>query len=242
MNRSTYGNFRAAFKRVRGIHIAPNRGFRPSSRLGSAPEPHLSKEHDLKEVSDTEWELRAGRAISVIRETMPDFFKLGLVERTTEDDGSESIYSPRIQLLYTPPTRLPPFPPTLQIEGLPMYHASSMFVRHTLNMFYTNLSVELRRLQETKVGHRDRRFTLGIGVLGTSRMGGSAAEWDVSSTYYISPVSGLVYRHVVESIHPAPHSSIYSSLASTLARLSGFKTSPEPAVPGAIPAVKDSRQ
>ena len=110
---------------------------------------------------------------------MPDFFKVGLVEHTTDDDAGASIYSPRIQLLYTPPTRLPPLPQTLQIEGLPMYHASSVFVRHTLNMFYTDLSVELRRLHETKAGHRDRRFTLGVCVLGVSRMSSSPAEWDV---------------------------------------------------------------
>jgi hypothetical protein len=117
--------------------------------------------------------------MSVIRDTLPDFFKLGLVERLLEDDQIESIYSPRIQLIYTPPSRLPPFPPTLTIDGLPLYHASSMFVRHTLSMFYTDLKVELRRVQDHRMGSRERKFTIGFAVLGRSRMGSAPAEWDM---------------------------------------------------------------
>ncbi|KAG8819674.1 hypothetical protein FRC19_009616 [Serendipita sp. 401] len=192
-----------------------------------------------EEVSDTEWEIRSGRAIALLRETLPDFFKVGLVENSTEDESAGSIYSPRIQLLYTPPARLPPFPPTLHIEGLPLYHASSMFVRHTLNMFYTDLSVELRRMHDVKGARRDRKFTIGTAVLGKSRMGSTRVEWDVTSTYHISPLTGLIYRHVVESIHPAPHSSIYDTLASTITRLSGLKPDPTPSVPSTCGAMAE---
>lgn len=123
--------------------------------------------------------IHPGRAISVLRETLPNFFKTGLVERIIDEDHVESIYSSRIQLIYTPPSLLPPFPPTLTIEGLPLYHASSVFVRHTLSMFYTDLKVDLKRVHEQKLGARERKFLVGFAVLGTSRMGNKPAEWDM---------------------------------------------------------------
>ncbi|KAK2462769.1 hypothetical protein APHAL10511_005160 [Amanita phalloides] len=56
----------------------------------------------------------------------------------------EAIYSPKIRLSYTPPVALPaPFPKTISIEGLPLYIASSTFVRHTLKALYTDLRVEI---------------------------------------------------------------------------------------------------
>ena len=59
-----------------------------------------------------------------------------------------SIYSPRVRLTYTPPTPLPaPFPKTLHVEGLHLYIASSVFLRHTLNALYTDLHVELKRVR-----------------------------------------------------------------------------------------------
>ncbi len=65
-----------------------------------------------------------------------------------EQTESESIYSPRIRLTYTPPTPLPaPLPKTLHIEGLHLYTASSIFVRHTLNALYTDLHVDLLRVR-----------------------------------------------------------------------------------------------
>jgi hypothetical protein len=120
-----------------------------------------------------------GRAFSIIRDTLPDFFKTGLVEKPSDDEDVECIYSPRIVLLYTPPTRLPPFPPVMHVEGLPLYRASSTFIRHTMPLFYNNLRVELRRIKETKGSDRERNFSIGIGVLGNSRLSGSHTEWDV---------------------------------------------------------------
>ncbi|EKM53144.1 uncharacterized protein PHACADRAFT_197569 [Phanerochaete carnosa HHB-10118-sp] len=70
------------------------------------------------------------------------------VRAKTKDGGAdgESIYGPRIKLTYTPPTPLPaPFPKTLAFEGLHLYIASSIFVRHTLNALYMDLAVTLRR-------------------------------------------------------------------------------------------------
>lgn len=74
------------------------------------------------------------------------------------EDAEESIYSPRVRLMYTPPTPLPaPFPQTLSIEGLHLYIASSIFVRHTLNALNTDLRVELRRIRV--FGSRDSNGT-----------------------------------------------------------------------------------
>jgi hypothetical protein len=85
-----------------------------------------------------------GRAIYVIRETLPKFFTSGLITSIDETTGSphpspstsnpsgntnflehyvvenidECIYSPNIRLSYTPPVALPaPFPKTLHVEG-----------------------------------------------------------------------------------------------------------------------------
>ena len=124
--------------------------------------------------------------VDTLRKTLPRFFACGLVDRLDNDmSGShehatpESIYSHNIQLEYTPPNRLPPFPQTLHVQGLPLYHASATFVRRSLSMIYTDLQVELRRAQIHSHGHRDRRFTIGMGVMGHSKMGGTNGEWDV---------------------------------------------------------------
>ena len=83
-----------------------------------------------------------GRAIYILRETLPQFFTRGLISCSgnvgscfspsnsnpshkapfhgsdTDSDDPESIYSPYIRLAYTPPLRLPPpFPGTLYVEG-----------------------------------------------------------------------------------------------------------------------------
>ncbi|KIM24899.1 hypothetical protein M408DRAFT_331562 [Serendipita vermifera MAFF 305830] len=211
-----------------------------------------NKDTDIVEISDAEWELRAGRAFALVKETLPSFFVTGLIEHASDDETTPSIYSPKIQLQYTPPPpSLPvplPFPHTLQIDGLPLYHASSVFVRHSLSMFYTDLRLELRSCRllpcETKspdniktptttsATRRERKFAIGFEVLGSSRMGGGRKEWDVLSTYHISPLSGQIYRHIVESIQPAPHSSIYATLGAAFGKFAGFRSQEPEAVPG----------
>lgn len=86
----------------------------------------------------------AGRAIYVLQETLPDFFRMGLVTSVDKATGApripvstftqsaninflenhvvnkdeEPLYSPTICLSYTPPVELPsPFPKTFQVEG-----------------------------------------------------------------------------------------------------------------------------
>jgi hypothetical protein len=56
-------------------------------------------------------------------------------------------------------------------------------------MLYTDLRVELRRMQDLRGGSRERKFMLGAGVLGLSRMGGTKAEWDM----WVSSLSFLFF-------------------------------------------------
>ncbi|KAI0759403.1 hypothetical protein BD413DRAFT_651330 [Trametes elegans] len=108
------------------------------------------------ELSDQEWEIRTGRAIYILQQTLPTFFSTGLIsslDTSVANSGSEpvddtSIYSPNIRLVYRPPTPFPPpFPRTLHIEGLSLYLTSSVILRHTLNALYTDLRVELQRVR-----------------------------------------------------------------------------------------------
>ncbi|KAF9473286.1 hypothetical protein BDN70DRAFT_397809 [Pholiota conissans] len=133
------------------------------------PEPE--NDHSSPEISDHEWELRTGRAIFVLQETLPEFFDKGLItsinkttgvprapiilpstninflESYTLQDDEDAIYSPNIRLSYTPPLELPaPFPKTFHIEGIQLYLASSSFIRHTMNALYSDLTVGLDKM------------------------------------------------------------------------------------------------
>ncbi|KAF9043062.1 hypothetical protein BJ165DRAFT_1415782 [Panaeolus papilionaceus] len=127
------------------------------------------------EVPDHEWELRTGRAIYVIQETIPDFFHSGLITSINKTTGSfraasttdilptansnfhehhyvvededEAVYSPNVRLTYTPPVTLPaPFPQTFHVEGQQLYLASSSFLKHTMNALYSDLHVQITKL------------------------------------------------------------------------------------------------
>jgi len=96
---------------------------------------------------DIEWHslmrtfLFVGRALYVIQETLPEFFETGLITSINKSTGmpsksvsapntnpledsllnndEEPIYSPNIQMSYTPPSRLPAsFPKTFHIKGM----------------------------------------------------------------------------------------------------------------------------
>ncbi|KAH9829039.1 uncharacterized protein C8Q71DRAFT_863591 [Rhodofomes roseus] len=150
-------------------HTVPPVAF-SSSSPNQAPEDDYEPEHNGDgEISDQEWEIRTGRAVYILQQTLPDFFHTGLVTsleapparartpdadphcegRAARPDGEgESIYSRHIRLAYTPPHPLPPpLPRTLTIEGSALYLASSAFVRHTLNALYTDLTVRTTRVR-----------------------------------------------------------------------------------------------
>lgn len=142
----------------------------------------------------------------------------------------EPIYAPNVRLEYTPPVALPgPLPRTLSVEGewaaeapprrtalrvhagLPLYIASSVFVRHTLRALYTDLHVELRRVrvntgassaapssaaaqgrssgpddEKLPASRRDKSLFLGMKVLGTARVSGGLGEWDLCASPRLS--------------------------------------------------------
>ncbi|CAL1710748.1 unnamed protein product [Somion occarium] len=209
---------------------------------GPTPEPENGEE-----ISDQEWEIRTGRAIYILQQTLPDFFSTGLVSsldtpivpradgrKIEPDERSESIYSPRVRLEYEPPVALPtPLPRVLRIEGLHLYIASSVFVRHTLNALYADLHVEIRRVRlhgppQNSSGStpddrppssstrprstREKTLAIGLTVTGAGRVSGAPAQWEVNSTYTFSPTTGLIQLHTVDSIEPAPHQSIFEAL------------------------------
>ncbi|KAG5351500.1 hypothetical protein C0989_006235 [Termitomyces sp. Mn162] len=231
-----------------------------------------------------------GRAIYVLQQTLPEFFFTGLVtsmDKATgiprssatsrsipvlnanpldyqvyaDDDDVEGIYSPKVGLCYTPPVALPPpFPATLHIEGLPLYLASAVFIRHTLNALYVDLKLELRKCivntprlptsapmsaptsilgptttpeptpmpwqkqnpKNKRGSSREKSLVVGFCVTGTSRVSGAPAEWEVTSTYTFSPLSGLIDKHIINSIYPAPHQAVYDALRTSLGKVFGF--------------------
>ncbi|KAI0029903.1 hypothetical protein K488DRAFT_7336, partial [Vararia minispora EC-137] len=212
------------------------------------------------ELSDREWELRTGAAIDLLTHTLPTFFQTGLVSHvpdapsvhteltrltglaTSRDHTpmDRSIYSPKIRLSYTPPAALPsPFPRTFHIDGLPLYLASAVFVRHTLSAIYTDLSVELRSVRvngisspdpkdvplstQTKLEgpSRGRSLFIGLAVAGRARVGGGDGHWAVNSTYHFHPANALIHLHTVDSIVPAPHSGVFDLLKSVLDGVGG---------------------
>lgn len=167
----------------------------------------------------------------------------------------EPIYSSKIQLTYTPkgferslhiqgeqtppsPTKLGPTNSTRL--GAPLYITSSVFVRHTLNALYSDLQVDLLSVRTTlppqsspatspnPLGKaRERSLSMRIGVSGLARVSGAKSEWEVDYTYGFSPITGLVLVHTINSIHPAPHESVYEAFRLGFGRLNlGFNPQP----------------
>ncbi|KAF9235935.1 hypothetical protein BU15DRAFT_77436 [Melanogaster broomeanus] len=131
--------------------------------------PNNHEPNGSEEISDQEWEIRTVvfftvrirlfGLVSNVDPTSPDIVNVS----PSESEDIESIYNPTIRLTYTPPVALPsPFPRTLSLEGdyfqsnqlvitpefgpgLPLYMASSVFIRHTMKTLYSDLRVELRK-------------------------------------------------------------------------------------------------
>ena len=66
-----------------------------------------------------------------------------------------------------------------------------------------------------------------IGVSGLARVSGAKSEWEVDWTYNFSPLTGLILIHTINSIHPAPHESVYEAFRLGFGRL-GLGFGPEP--------------
>ncbi|KAH8829588.1 hypothetical protein DL96DRAFT_1598756 [Flagelloscypha sp. PMI_526] len=229
-------------------HNPPDSSSSPPSNSHSSPSP--------PELDDNEWEIRTGRATNLLRETLPQFFDTGLMvalDKTTGNpthstygalslpfvgtkDSRQYIYSPKIKLEYTRPLHLPtPLPETLRVEGIPLYLASSVFIRHTLNALYSDLRVSLtkfvvnapkhdRRHLDRDIPHKEKEeeplrrsksVLVRMEVTGKARVSGSEAHWDVTCTYDFSPSTGMICSHLVNEIHPTPSDAVYSSLRSS---------------------------
>ncbi|KAJ7654771.1 hypothetical protein B0H17DRAFT_1099536 [Mycena rosella] len=214
-------------------------GLRSALPPDTPPSPHPSARPPP--ISDAEWELRTGRGILVLTQTLPTFFATGLVPHS---DAGEPIYSPAVRLAYTPPAPLPaPLPKTLHIEGWQMYLASSVFVRHALNALYADLAVALDKVAVAPATptskSRDKSLFVGLTATGRARVSGAPGEWEVNSTYTFSPLTGLIHIHTVNSIHPAPHHAVYDALRASLGLGPGPVFGPnEPGRPGAASATK----
>jgi hypothetical protein len=242
---------------------------------GSSPPmftPNKGGSGGFEDISDSEWQIRTGRAIYILQQTLPDFFDIGLVSSIdptktpaltdARESGSlevESIYSPKVRLTYTPPVALPsPFPRTLGLEGLPLYLASSVFIRHTMRTLYSDLRVELRKVavQGSPSSHsegaitgshsnhqRDKSLFIGLDVCGTTRVSGGVGQWQIDSTYSFSPISGLIQTHTINSIHPAPHQAAYDALRASLSSVFGFGgPGPGDIRPGEVRAVDGDKE
>lgn len=147
----------------------------------------------------------------------------------------EPVYSSKVQLTYTPKG----FERSLHIQGAPLYITSSVFVRHTLNALYSDLQVDLLSVRTTpspqpssappnSLGKtRERSLSMRIGVSGLARVSGAESEWEVDCTYSFSPITGLVLIHTINSIHPAPHESVYEAFRLGFGRL-GLGFNPQP--------------
>ncbi|TFK27943.1 hypothetical protein FA15DRAFT_585528 [Coprinopsis marcescibilis] len=255
-----------------------------------------------EEISDQDWELRTGRAIYILQETLPTFFDTGLytaIDKATGSpvppdaasshhfhlplldthgpldflasdkgkqkataeqlsDNEEPVYSPNVRLEYTPPVPLPsPFPKILKVEGLQLYLASSSMVRHTMKTLYSDLAVTLTKVsvhtsppfpppsdtgasassspdegdyvtRRKRKMNREKHVIVRQLVTGTTRVSGKQSEWEVESMYTFSPLSGLILKHTVNSIQPAPHLTVYDSLKFSMGKIFGFGTSEVP--------------
>lgn len=135
------------------------------------------------------------------------------------NEDADHIYSPKIRLSYTPPGILPaPFPKTFKAEGmlaplflsssyiacvlgLSLYLMSSVLVRHTFNVLYSDVKVVMNKVvvNTPKSGNpytppdtiseslgnlqkrslREKSFFVGVTVHGTARVSGAPGEWEV---------------------------------------------------------------
>jgi len=88
---------------------------------------------------------------------------------------------------------------------------------------------------------REKSILLRSIVTGTARVSGKRGEWEMyvfaytffnflshqlyscrESIYTFSPTTGLIQKHVVNSIHPAPHLAVYDSLRLSFGKALGL--------------------
>lgn len=237
-------------------------------RLFSTSFRRLSEKKDSN-LSDHEWEMQTGRAIYILTQNLPHFFDLGLIDgvdmahrpktrgllsltplASHDHEAEGALYAPNIRLEYSPPSVLPVLPRTFWVEGLPMYIASSVFVRHTLKALHTSLAVELQRVRvnggsslSTSQKSREKNLSVAMKVTGIARVTGANSQWDVKCTYHFNQATGLIDRHTVDSIEPTPSESFFEALRALGLGLHGTTVPGGPAARACpIPVEREKRR
>jgi hypothetical protein len=76
---------------------------------------------------------------------------------------------------------------------MPMYLASSVFMRHTLNTLYSDMKVVLNKVSvdapspvndpdlqpKARRKNREKSLFVGLSATGTARVSGAVGEWEV---------------------------------------------------------------
>lgn len=239
----------------------PSLYFTPSHSNSSLSSPRGPNSNFFR-VSDHEYQLRLGRAVHLLRATLPDFPRLGLVDyshnsnsnnstldflgfpslalssllrhqsqsssASTNQDSEEdlSIYHPSIKFSYRPPLNNPPElelgdqGPNLTFSGRSIYLTSSQVLRHALNVIFTEVQVELERVQLVRsssgfsktslkaegggVAGRNDELMVRLKLKALTRVTHSQHEYTVIFRYQFCGDTGLIKRHRVEKIQPAP--------------------------------------
>lgn len=70
--------------------------------------------------------------------------------------------------------------------------------------------------------NREKYLLVRQLVTGVNRVTDKEHEWEIESLYTFSPASGLVLKHTVNSIRPAPHIAVYDLLKGGLGQLLGL--------------------
>ncbi|EJT99628.1 hypothetical protein DACRYDRAFT_23702 [Dacryopinax primogenitus] len=107
-----------------------------------------------------------------------------------------------------------------------MYTASAALVRAGMSALHTDLTVDLRRMYVSSQSRRERAARVLLNVSGFGRVTGQRSEWDLCFCYVFSPRSGKVELHRIESIDPAPHTSVYEGMKAGLMRVLGKEDAP----------------
>ncbi|KAK9687448.1 hypothetical protein K7432_014790 [Basidiobolus ranarum] len=158
----------------------------------------------------SEYELNVGAAVDTLRQELPNFFVFGL--------NNTSIYSPNI-LLWEPRYT------GLQIRGKWSYLVLAATVRWSLRWYYSDLRFDILKLTQNRAGSvgeidtekpsSEVELVLRWSLEGTPKVrflspsGGNSRTVYEGVFIYNFDQSGLIRRHVIEHINPAPSEKIF---------------------------------
>ncbi|RXW20578.1 hypothetical protein EST38_g5272 [Candolleomyces aberdarensis] len=106
--------------------------------------------------------------------------------------------------------------------GLGRFEAASSDKATNLKRNPLSSSKDTGKAKEKKRLNREKYLLVRQLVTGVNRVSGKPGEWEVESLYTFSPLSGLILKHTINSIRPAPHIAVYDSLKMSLGKMFGF--------------------